>query len=113
MKGHCSLYSFDSGKQFLGYTTSSEVITFPEAYPITMDISDVKPSHYPDLEIINLDELFTTKRTVDKRLAEEHITTFSDLYYSNYLIKLNLFKKSANIRQLVLNKYADIMEYED
>ncbi len=113
MKGHCSLYAFDSGKQFLGYTKTSEIITFPEAYPITMNISDVKPSHYPDLEIINLDELFTTKRTADKQLSDEHIRTFTDLYYSNYLIKLNLFRKSANIRQLVLNKYADIMDYED
>lgn len=112
MNGHCNFYSYGSGKHLIGYTKSSKPFKFPKDYPIALVISDVKPSNYPDVKIINLDELFTTNNTPDKQLFKEHIYSFNDLYYCQYLAKLGIFRKSENIQQLVLNKYADIMNYE-
>lgn len=109
--GHCCLYRIENGVEFLGYTKNSEVFNFPDAYPISLVLEDVDPIMYSDLQLIALDEWEHNKRTRDKRLEEEGIKSFDDLYKSNILLKRGYLKKSAYIRQAILDKYADVLEY--
>lgn len=55
--------------------------------------------------------LFSKNRTSDLLLAENGINSFADLQAAYFLIQYKKFSASRRIRELVINKYANVLEY--
>lgn len=109
-------YKFtDSQTEFLCYSDSE--IDFPSDIPVETIALDIKPSSQPNIPIFQFEQLMfraihQRTRTPDKILEENNCITFNRLSAAYYLIQNKLLNKSASIRDLITQKYIEILEYE-
>ena len=109
-------YKFsDSGTEFLCYSESE--IKFPEGIPVKTIEENIKPSSKPDLPIYSFEQLLyrgihQKSRIPDKILEENHCITFNQLSAAYYLIQNKLLNKPNSVREIIKQKYIEIMDYE-
>jgi hypothetical protein len=92
-----------------------EELRLPDFFKAELIKEDVDPSteEYRHLNLLNrnlLVESILGKRTRDKVLEEERITSFDDLSNAYFLVKAKALNKSRRVREFVEEKYAEVIE---
>lgn len=108
----CNHYRLKIGTEVLLYGEELNLPDFLEAELIKEDV-DPSTEEYRHLDILNknlLEQSILGKRTKDKVLEEEYITSFDDLSNAYFLIKAKALHKSKRIRDFIEEKYAEIIE---
>ena len=108
----CNHYRLKPGIEVLLY---GEELNLPDFLKAELIKEDVDPSteEYRHLDLLDRNLLIESvlgKRTRDKVLEEEHITSFDDLSNAYFLIKAESLNKSRRVREFVEEKYAEIIE---
>ena len=108
----CNHYRLKPGVEVLLY---GEELNLPDFLNAELINENVDPSieEYRYLSLLDKDLLIQSilgKRTRDKILEEEHISSFNDLSNAYFLIKAKVLNKQRRIRELVEEKYIDIIE---
>lgn len=109
-----NLYKFSDNAEFLVY--SDNTMEFPEALQIELVKENVDLSEYVNLPLMNYEQLIQRMfmkgvRTADKILSEERIESFYDLQTAYFLLMHKLLNKSKHVRDLVKEKYNDVIQY--
>jgi hypothetical protein len=109
-----NLYKFPDNTEFLVY--SDNTMEFPEMIKVELVKDNVDLSEYMDLPLMNYEQLIQRMfvkgaRTSDKILSEERIESFRDLQIAYFLLKKKLLNKSKHVRDLVKEKYDNIIQY--
>lgn len=104
-----------NGLEFLLYSTSV-TIDFNDFPPDIEIEGNVDPSHYPNLAIIKYENFVLkafglSKRSIDRILSEEGIETYNDLVHEYFLIQTKQSNKSKRIRDFVVEKYIEVIDY--
>lgn len=95
---------------FLAYALEGEEHNFPSFWNVTILKDNVNPADYPGLEIVHIpDTHYQNSR--DRKLEAEHILTYTDLSNAYNLIKLKQLNKSRSIREAVITKYIEVLDY--
>jgi hypothetical protein len=89
---------------------------FPEMIKVELVKENVDLSEYMDLPLMNYEQLIQRMfikgaRTSDKILSEERIESFRDLQIAYFLLKKKLLNKSKHVRDLVKEKYDNVIQY--
>lgn len=112
-------YKFkDTNDEFLIYTLK-DALEFPsDSINLELIEENVKLIENKFLSILKIEDLFERiikhNRTRDLILAENQINSFNDLSTHYYLIKNKLSNLSKNVRNLVIEKYSEIINnYKD
>jgi len=108
----CNHYRLKPGVEVLLY---GEELRLPDFLKADLIKEDVDPSteEYRHLDILNrnlLIESILGKRSRDKVLEEEHISSFDDLSNAYFLVKAKALNKSKRVREFVEEKYAEVIE---
>lgn len=108
----CNHYRLKPGVEVLLY---GEELRLPDFLKADLIKEDVDPSteEYRHLDILNrnlLIESILGKRSRDKVLEEEHISSFDDLSNAYFLVKVKALNKSKRVREFVEEKYAEVIE---
>lgn len=106
-------YKFNN-QEFLVY--SDNEIKFPEDLQIQLLEENVDPSKESSIPILQFEQfmyrlLHQKSRIPDKILEEEGITTWDHFSLAYFLIRTKQFNKPKRIRDLVVQKYADVVHY--
>lgn len=102
----CNKYKF-RGNEILIY---GEDIKLPEAFEFLEEDVDPSTKDNCNLPIINIKYFNPFVRTRDIILDSEGISTYSDFVYSYFLLKQKQLSKSRRIREMVLEKYKELIE---
>ena len=108
----CNHYRLKPGVEVLLY---GEELNLPDFLNAELINENVDPSieEYRYLSLLDKDLLIQSilgKRTRDKILEVEHISSFNVLSNAYFLIKAKVLNKPRRIRELVEEKYIDIIE---
>lgn len=108
----CNHYRLKPGVEVLLY---GEELNLPDFLKAELIKEDVDPSteEYRHLDLLDRDLLVQSvlgKRTRDKVLEDERITSFDDLSNAYFLVKAKALNKSRRVREFVEEKYAEIIE---
>lgn len=102
----CNKYELQD-KQFLIY---GEEIKLPEAFKLLEEDIDPSTKDNCNLPIMNIKYFNPFMRTRDIILDSEGISTYSDFVYSYFLLKQKQLSKSRRVREMVLEKYTELVE---
>lgn len=102
----CNKYELQD-KQFLIY---GEEIKLPEAFKLLEEDIDPSTKDNCNLPIMNIKYFNPFMRTRDIILDSEGISTYSDFVYSYFLLKQKQLSKSRRIREMVFEKYTELVE---
>lgn len=108
----CNHYRLKPGGEVLLY---GEELNLPDFFKAELIKEDIDPSteEYRHLDLLDrnlLVESVLGKRTRDKVLEEEHITSFNDLSNAYFLVKAKALNKSRRVREFVEEKYTEVIE---
>ena len=96
--------------EFLVY---GEELNVPDTFELLHEDIDPSIDEYRNLEILSISDMYARivqKRTQDKILEDAGIRSFNDLSNAYFLIKTKELKKSRRVRELIEQKYNQVIE---
>lgn len=87
-----------------------ETVNLPEAFKLLEEDVDPSIKENCNLSIININHFNPFRRTRDSILESEGFSTYSDFVYAYFLLKKKQLSKSRRIREMVLEKYLELIE---
>lgn len=99
-------------REIIGYFSSTDSLSIFNLTNPTILEENVDPSkeENANLQIINIGN-FNFKRTDDKRLEDYSILSYMDLCNEYLLIKHKISKLPKSVRDLVVKKYIEVLEF--
>ena len=110
----CNKYKLKNGLEFLAYVNDSEELSLNPFWESELVEENVDPSkkEYCELQIIHAPESWNIKKqTRDKKLESEGILSYLDLANAYFLLRIKSLQKPKSIRDLVLEKYTEIVQF--
>lgn len=110
----CNKYKLKNGLEFLAYANDSEELSLNPFWESELVEENVDPSkkEYCELQIIHAPESWNIKKqTRDKKLESEGILSYLDLANAYFLLRIKSLQKPKSIRDLVLEKYTEIVQF--
>ena len=110
----CDKFKLKNGLEFLAYANDGEELSLNPFWEAELVKENIDPGkkEYCELQIIHAPESWNIKRqTRDKRLESEGILSYLDLANAYFLLKLKSLQKSKSIRDLVLEKYTEVVQF--
>lgn len=110
----CDKFKLKNGLEFLAYANNGEELSLNPFWEAELVEENVDPSkkEYCELQIIHASESWDIKRqTRDKRLESEGILSYLDLANAYFLLRIKSLQKSKSIRDLVLEKYTEVVQF--
>lgn len=110
----CNKYKLKNGLEFLSYANNGEELSLNPFWEAELVEENVDPSkkEYCELQIIHAPESWNIKKqTRDKRLENEGILSYLDLANAYFLLRIKSLQKPKSIRDLVLEKYTEIVQF--
>lgn len=110
----CSKYKLKNNIEFLAYANDGEELSISPFWEAELVEEDVDPGkkEYCNLQIIHAPESWDIKKqTRDKRLENEGILSYLDLANAFFLLRIKSLQKSKSIRDLVLEKYIEVVQF--
>lgn len=110
----CSKYKLKNDTEFLAYANDGEELSISPLWDAELIEEDVDPSKKEccNLQIIHASESWDIKKqTRDKRLENEGILSYLDLANAFFLLRIKSLQKSKSIRDLVLEKYIEVVQF--
>lgn len=110
----CNKYKLKNGLEFLAYANDGEELSLNPFWEAELVEENVDPSkkEYCELQIIHAPESWDIKKqTRDKKLESEGILSYLDLANAYFLLRIKSLQKPKSIRDLVLEKYTEIVQF--
>ena len=110
----CDKFKLKNGLEFLAYANDGEELSLNPFWEAELVEENIDPGkkEYCELQIIHAPESWNIKRqTRDKRLESEGILSYLDLANAYFLLKIKSLQKPKSIRDLVLEKYTEIVQF--
>ena len=110
----CNKYKLKNGLEFLAYANNSQELSLNPFWEAELVEENVDPSkkEYCELQITHAPESWNIKKqTRDKRLENEGILSYLDLANAYFLLRIKSLQKSRAIRDLVLEKYTEVVQF--
>lgn len=110
----CSKFKLKNGLEFLAYANDGEELSLNQFWEAELVEEDVDPGkkEYCNLQIIHAPESWVMgKRTRDKRLEGKGILSYMDLANAFFLLRIKALQKSKSIRDAVLEKYVEVVQF--
>lgn len=110
----CNKFKLKNGLEFLAYANDGEELSLNQFWEAELVEEDVDPGKkdYCELQIIHAPESWIMgRRTRDKRLEGEGILSYMDLANAFFLLRIKSLQKSRSIREAVLEKYVDVVQF--
>lgn len=110
----CSKFKLKNGLEFLAYANDGEELSLNQFWEAELVEEDVDPGkkEYCELQIVHAPESWAMgRRTRDKRLEGEGILSYMDLANAFFLLRIKSLQKSKSIREAVLEKYVDVVQF--
>ena len=110
----CDKFKLKNGLEFLAYANDGEELSLNPFWEAELVEENVDPGKkdYCELQIIHAPESWNIKRqTRDKRLESEGILSYLDLANAFFLLRIKSLQKSKSIRDLVLEKYTEVVQF--
>lgn len=110
----CNKYKLKNGLEFLAYVNDDEELSLNPFWEAELVEENVDPSkkEYCELQITHAPESWDIeKQTRDKRLENEGILSYLDLANAYFLLRIKSLQKSRAIRDLVLEKYTEVVQF--
>ena len=111
---NCNKYKLKNDLEFLAYANDGEELSLSPFWEVELVEENVDPSkkEYCELQIIHAPESWNIKKqTRDKRLESEGILSYLDLANAYFLLRIKSLQKSKSIRDLVLEKYTEVVQF--
>ena len=110
----CSKFKLKNNTEFLAYANDGEELSLNPFWETELVEENVDPGkkEYCELQIIHAPESWSIKKqTRDKRLENEHILSYLDLANAFFLLRIKVLQKSKSIRDAVLEKYTEVIQF--
>ena len=110
----CDKFKLKNGLEFLAYANDGEELSRNPLWEAELveENEKKKKKEYCELQIIHAPESWNIKRqTRDKRLESEGILSYLDLANAFFLLRIKSLQKSKLIRDLVLEKYTEVVQF--
>ena len=110
----CNKYKLKNSLEFLAYANNDEELSLNPFWEAELIEENVDPGkkEYCELQIIHAPESWNIKRqTRDKRLESEGILSYLDLANAFFLLRIKSLQKPKSIRDLVLEKYTEVVQF--
>ena len=110
----CNKFKLKNGLEFLAYANDGEELSLNQFWEAELIEEDIDPSkkEYCELQIIHAPESWAMgRRTRDKRLEGEGILSYMDLANAFFLLRIKSLQKSKSIREAVLEKYVEVIQF--
>ena len=110
----CDKFKLKNGLEFLAYANDGEELSLNPFWEAELVEENIDPGkkEYCELQIIHAPESWEIKKqTRDKRLENEHILSYLDLANAFFLLRIKVLQKSKSIRDAVLEKYTEVIQF--
>lgn len=110
----CDKFKLKNGLEFLAYANDGEELSLNPFWEAELVEENIDPGkkEYCELQIIHAPESWNIKKqTRDKRLESEGILSYLDLANAYFLLKIKSLQKPKSIRDLVLEKYTEVVQF--
>lgn len=110
----CNKYKLKNSLEFLAYSNDGEELSLNPFWEAELVEENIDPSkkEYCELQIIHAPESWNIKRqTRDKKLENEGILSYLDLANAYFLLRIKSLQKPKLIRDLVLEKYTEVVQF--
>ena len=110
----CDKFKLKNGLEFLAYANDGEELSLNPFWEAELVEENIDPGkkEYCELQIIHAPESWEMgKRTRDKRLESEGILSYMDLANAFFLLRIKSLQKSKSIREAVLEKYVEVIQF--
>ena len=110
----CDKFKLKNGLEFLAYANDGEELSLNPFWEVELVEENIDPGkkEYCELQIIHAPESWEMgKRTRDKRLESEGILSYMDLANAFFLLRIKSLQKSKSIREAVLEKYVEVIQF--
>ena len=110
----CSKFKLKNNTEFIAYANDGEELSLNPFWETELVEENVDPGkkEYCELQIMHAPESWSIKKqTRDKRLENEHILSYLDLANAYFLLRIKSLQKPKSIRDLVLEKYTEVVQF--